>query len=194
MWAHCKNVRNAKYITMGKEVKWNLVFCLLCSPYKKEGLGPCPSRWKLKKQSLRYLCLVPGQISPICLPLHPRASESTWTWCCLLQFPQPLTPCLGASSVEWGFTSHNLYSRLTLPFLSWLLPYLSLSGKIKAFFSPEGRKSWTLDFPSYLSPAVCPSGPVGSTDQNLLVDSPGDMKDSKVVSTLSPLPQVSPCN
>lgn len=38
----CKKVRNGKYMRMEKEVKWNLVFCLLCSPYKKEGAAALP--------------------------------------------------------------------------------------------------------------------------------------------------------
>lgn len=91
--------------------------CLLPSvgvPKKKEGLG----HWELRKLSFRCLCLAPGLIWPICLPLYPGLQNPPFPDAVSCIFPIPsLATC---EQALWSEASQVIISTATWLFLSYL--------------------------------------------------------------------------
>lgn len=84
----CRKVRN------GKRDRIEPSLCLLWGPYEERGAGALPEPLETEEVIPQVPWLVPSLTSPICLPLHPRASEAASPRCYVLQFPHPLTPYL----------------------------------------------------------------------------------------------------
>lgn len=85
---------------MGKEVKWNLVFCLLCSPYKKGGAGALPEPLEAE-EAISQVPLFGTRSDLTHLPAPPSEGVRIHLDPMLSPAVSPaLTPCLGSEASQ----------------------------------------------------------------------------------------------
>ena len=128
----------------GKRDKSRTISLPSVSPYEGRA-GALPESMETEEA----IPQVPSLTWPVCLPHHTRASEVASPHGCPCSSPILSLP--DCERALWNEASQVTICTATCLFLSYLVCCHNFSGEIKVFSSPEGRKPWPSDFPSYLS-------------------------------------------